>query len=380
MGGQEFHKWVSAFLCSLLLCQVCLALPWEAFPISTKSEKEINPSVHGNYVVWQLKNEREGDYDIWAAGISNPQSIQGFAVSSNNSETLYPKIDNGIVIWQEKALGQPDWDVFAQDLWYPEYGAFPVANTLDNEQYPDISDMNAVYQYRAGSTTYDIVLTDVWNENPLGHRFLTDSPDDAETTPVISHNLAVWRYGAYCDGVDFSDPDRPRPFMTTMTLAPNAKPVLDGQWLVCLNPDGEIQADNLFDPFGPLTLTDPNSDQAGRPAIDRHIVVWDEIRDGNRDIYGYNLATEQAFRITEHPGSQSRPVVYGDMEKGYFIVVWQDYRNQNLDIYGAILTGPEVAGCVAPPRWDVNSDCQVDFRDFALMADNWLTTESVTSE
>jgi beta propeller repeat protein len=376
MGGQDFHKSVLIFLCSLLICQVCLAQPWQTFPISAKAEKEINPSVHGNYVVWQRKNQSEGDYDIWAANISNPKSAQVFSVSSNDSETLYPKTDSGMAVWQEKARGQSDWDVYAADLWFPNNGAFSVASSLGNELYPDISDMNVVYQFREGFAAYDIVLTDVWNESPLGPLNLTDSPDDTETTPVISHNLAIWRFGdiafqeAYCDGADFSDPNRLRSFYTSIILGPSTKPVLDGPWLVARDLDGMIQADNLFDPFEPLLLTDPDAKQVGYPAIDKHIVVWDEIRDGNRDIYGYNLTTEQAFRITDHPAAQSNPVVYGDVEKGYVVVVWQDYRNQKYDIYGAILTGPEVAGCVPPLPEDLNNDCPVVFGNVTPMADN----------
>ena len=73
--------------------------------------------------------------------------------------------------------------------------------------------------------------------------------------------------------------------------------------------------------------TDPYDQQ--NPAIYETIVVWDEFRHGADDrIYGYNLSTHEKFLIVKGPGWKIDPEIYGE------IVVWTDYRNDNGDIYG----------------------------------------------
>ena len=62
--------------------------------------------------------------------------------------------------------------------------------------------------------------------------------------------------------------------------------------------------------------------------IDGDYVIWEDYRNGNKDIYGYNLSTGEEFQITTDPEIQSEPAIYGDY------VVWIDWRNGNWDIYG----------------------------------------------
>jgi beta propeller repeat protein len=61
-------------------------------------------------------------------------------------------------------------------------------------------------------------------------------------------------------------------------------------------------------------------------------------RNGNADIYGYNLATAEEFAICTNRAFQGWPVASGG------IVVWTDERNsiiRNPDIYGARLSFEE---------------------------------------
>jgi beta propeller repeat protein len=67
------------------------------------------------------------------------------------------------------------------------------------------------------------------------------------------------------------------------------------------------------------------------PAIYGDIVVWYDERNGNYDIYGYNLNTKQEFPITTNTSGQYYPAIYCDR------VVWEERRNANWDIYLAYL-------------------------------------------
>jgi beta propeller repeat protein len=74
-------------------------------------------------------------------------------------------------------------------------------------------------------------------------------------------------------------------------------------------------------------ITTDKSDQSF-PAIYENIVVWYDERNGNADIYGYNLSTKEEFQITTNVSDQVSPAIYND------IVVWADDRNGKSDIYG----------------------------------------------
>jgi len=83
----------------------------------------------------------------------------------------------------------------------------------------------------------------------------------------------------------------------------------------------------------PITINGSNQYD---PAIYENYVVWMDERNGNYDIYGYNIMTQEEFPLIVNESSQINPAVYKDY------VVWQDYRNGNWDIYGFnLLTGTE---------------------------------------
>jgi beta propeller repeat protein len=63
------------------------------------------------------------------------------------------------------------------------------------------------------------------------------------------------------------------------------------------------------------------------PAVSGNIVVWEDLRNGNYDIYGYNIETATEFAVYTDSANQEYPAVSGN------IVVWQDWRNGNADIY-----------------------------------------------
>ncbi|HEY69384.1 MAG TPA: sortase [Anaerolineae bacterium] len=70
-----------------------------------------------------------------------------------------------------------------------------------------------------------------------------------------------------------------------------------------------------------------------RPMVYDRYVVWQDQRNGNADIYGYDLSTSTEFPISTNFFNQEHPTIYGDT------VVWYDWRNGNADIYGYSLSG-----------------------------------------
>jgi beta propeller repeat protein len=57
---------------------------------------------------------------------------------------------------------------------------------------------------------------------------------------------------------------------------------------------------------------------AYQPAIYGNRIVWQYQRNGNNDIYMYDLSTKKETQITSSPDSQASPAIYGNR------IVWQD--------------------------------------------------------
>lgn len=74
-------------------------------------------------------------------------------------------------------------------------------------------------------------------------------------------------------------------------------------------------------------------------------IVWTDTRNGDSDIYAYQISTATEFAISLAAGSQLSPQIFGDY------VVWEDYRNGNADIYAYRLsTATEFAVTTAVDR------------------------------
>jgi len=71
--------------------------------------------------------------------------------------------------------------------------------------------------------------------------------------------------------------------------------------------------------------TDPHDQE--RAAISGDRIVWLDSRNGNNDIYMFDLATGTARQVTTDPNDQAAPAISGDR------IVWQDARNGGGDIY-----------------------------------------------
>jgi len=91
-----------------------------------------------------------------------------------------------------------------------------------------------------------------------------------------------------------------------------------------------------------------NSSHQYIPAIYENIVVWQDDRNGNMDIYGYNMSTHEEFPICTDPHDQWDPAIYGD------IVVWQDERSDSTKIYGYNLSTQKEFPVTKHPSYQCN--------------------------
>ena len=96
-------------------------------------------------------------------------------------------------------------------------------------------------------------------------------------------------------------------------------------------------------------------------ANQRFLVVWDDFRNSNNDVYGqlvdgsdgslFNTISSQNFTISDHASNQTDPSVSYDSSNGRFLVTWHDPRNNSiteLDVFGQFLN-VKGDGTIDPP-------------------------------
>ncbi len=212
-----------------------------------------------------------------------------------------------------------------------EWQEFEISGTTGSQQAqkPDIYGDIVVWQQLVGSD-YDIYAADITNpESPSV--FIVAAYADDQNEPAIYENTVVWQ--GYVAGTGWN-----------------------------------IYGTDVSNPAALFPICTLGDDQL-TPEIYQNTVVWQDNYDGDWDIFAADIndtCSPQEFPVAPFLGHQRSPAVYQNM------VVWQDNHNGSWEIYGVILDGPKVAQCAAGMAGDVNSDCKVDFYDFAEMAANWL--------
>ncbi|SEN69737.1 TolB family protein [Lihuaxuella thermophila] len=106
-----------------------------------------------------------------------------------------------------------------------------------------------------------------------------------------------------------------------------------------------------------------NTSAQSNPAIYQDKIVWQDYRNGNWDIYMYDLSTGKETQITSSPNNEWNPAIYGDK------IVWRDFRNKHAELYMYDLsTGQETLittylGTTSNPKiygdrivWEYNND------------------------
>ena len=113
----------------------------QEFGVYISSEDQQNPDIYGNIIVWQQLVE--GDWDIYGADISNPETPSVFGIAEFVDDQTEPAIYENTVVWQDYV--ETDWGIYGVDLGYPA-DVFVVADFENDQQGPDIFENTVVWQ------------------------------------------------------------------------------------------------------------------------------------------------------------------------------------------------------------------------------------------
>ena len=389
------------FLFGLLTTDsVIAAESWKDFAVWPTTDDQEAPDIDGDIIVWQQFVEEYQDYDIYVADMNNPDdplvliigdandqmSPAVFAPfdSAQGEDLLHAERRRGIVVWQDYIVsgGSGDWDIRGSDIADLQQPVmFAVSSIIGNDEQAPAIHGNIVVWQDGEEGDYDIYGADITNLASPAEFSVADFDRD-QRRPAIYRNTVVWQDSYYGDqdilAADIWMRNKPDEFAVSLTEFDQQRPAVWGDIVVWADNyfgDMDIYAADLStslkagisDPENPVEFAvASNEAEQMNPDIDGNIVVWQDNRNGNWDIYGYNLTTRREFQITAESHDQTNPAISGN------IVVWEDSRNGNLQIFAMILDGPEVARCTSKLTGDVNGDCKVDFDDQAIMLSQWL--------
>lgn len=191
-------------------------------------------------------------------------------------------------VWQDQSDG--NWEVYAQNL-SSNTAILKVTNTPLNQENPRTDGRYLVWQGRQTNGNWDIFIKDLTSVTPP--QTLTSTPTLDEVNPSVEWPWVVFQ------------------------RRPSGNP--SAPWLVFAT--NLVSAQGF--PVSPSTQDELDPDiQGGR-------VVWQDWRDvGAGEIYFKNLETGEQRRLTTNIFGQYHPAVYDNW------IVWQDNRNSEVDIYG----------------------------------------------
>jgi beta propeller repeat protein len=192
-------------------------------------------------------------------------------------------------VWQDQSDG--NWQIYAQDVTAASSTILQLSHTALSQENSRTDGRYVVWQGRQADGDWDIYLTDL--SNAIAPQAITSTPATDEVNPTID-----WPWVVY---------------QTRPTANPSAA------W--------NLMARNLV--TAQTMVVSPSAQDELDPDVQAGRVVWQDWRDvGPGEIYFKNLESGEERRITTNTFGQYHPVIYNNW------IAWQDNRNGEVDIYG----------------------------------------------
>jgi beta propeller repeat protein len=228
-----------------------------------------NPHARRGRVVWQ--DQSSGSFNIYTRNLTGADtSVKAVTTSALSQEN--PKTDGRYVVWQAR---QPNgnWDVYLKDLESTDPAVALSQTPTRDEINPAVEWPWVVYQVKSSGDPAAISLLVAQNLLTSATLPVSTSTQD-EVDPDIQGGRVVWQ--------DFRD------------VGP-----------------GEIYFRNLEngDPARRITT---NSWGQYHPAIFDNMIVWQDNRAGQVDLWGFDLLRNAEIQLTSTPENETRPFIDGE--------------------------------------------------------------------
>ena len=359
------NRWKGVVV-SIVVCGVAWA--GQEFQIAGGNSNQYRPAISRTLVVWKEVSDTDWLWHVKGADIRDPLHPQPFTVSVDPyGDSSNPAISDTNVVFEYDSKVFEESTIMVADISHLDKPiVWPLATTArGRSNYPVVcKDIVAWQDYM--DPDWDIVAVRV--SGGSAHRLLLPMTSSAnEQFVALDGTVLLWEYSSPEKAVttimdcNVSDPNVvARPLSSTE--GNHWCPAISGRWAACATDQG-IEIDTLTAPAISRKITGVLKEPLTQPSICRNVVVWAQNEGDQYDVYGYNLAQARQFRITDQPADQVQPQISFSPELGAYLVVWQDQRNGNWNIYGKVLDVNDTSGCATPVPGDTNGDCKVDALD-----------------
>lgn len=286
------------------------------FPIHVGGSSKYFPAVSGSYVSW--RDNSSGNiclYDI----VSHDLSIIGSAASNTGTASnaeFGPNMGGDYVVWEDTTSG--DRKIYAYNvntatsiIIGQNLGSYTATAKTDGKI--------AVWQDNLNIRAYDLLL----NTSMV-------APDGNKgSRPDVYNDIIVWQTGdIYTEDIYGERISSGEKFPICTDPGGQGRPGISGNFVVCQSNYDNIFAHNLVtgEEFILNSTTSGGWPARHFCAISWNVVVWQDNRNGDYDIYGYDLVAREEFPIYVGPGDQLWPAIDGSL------VVWSD---GSYGLYGA---------------------------------------------
>ena len=331
--------------------------------VCTLTSKQESPAISGNIVVWQ--DFRNGNNDIYGYDGSE------FEICIDGANQSNPAISGNMVVWQDSRNG--GMDIYGKNLATGQEVAVCVNGFW--KQNVAISGNVVVWQDNRNGDS------DIYGKNiTTGEELEICKFSGEQINPAISGDIVVWEDGrsghSHIYGYRISTHTV---FPICTLIASQMYPAVSGNlvvWQDARNDAGDIYGAYIPEPVAPsiITVLDPNGSEMLLSGS-KHTITW--------STSGTPIARVKLEYSTDGGSTYSTIDANAADTGSYF---WQPLpavdSNQCLikisDKDGTIASDTSnhvftIFECDESLTADLSGDCKVDFTDFALFSEQWLT-------
>lgn len=314
----RFGIWSAALALALTASTGALAIPTvQTYAVTTSALGADNPAIWGNYVVWQAVGP--GGTDIFAGvlGTGDLPTSSILTVCTSAGTQSMPTVGQGFVAWEDRRTDSNGNIVAASANWGTgTFTSFNVATRSGAEIAPCINGDILFYNYNASSynpnTVYTIAAYDLASRTALlnvASSSAAKGPAAASSSYVVWHdaragtgNRDIWGYNRSSHGS----------VQITSFAGSQLYPAIFGNMVAWTELIGGYYKVGFMEVGGAVTYVPGGSFDMQAPSIYGDFIVWADNRNGNWDVYAYQISTGEQFLVAGGAGDQDKPKIFAD--------------------------------------------------------------------